>query len=70
MLKTLKDFHKSYLRETSPSIEVVSVKTLKQEAIKWVKMFQSRKNEPDYKEASGAEESFKNFFNITEEDLK
>ena len=64
-LRTLKDLGSLHSRNV-----VQFEQKLKAEAVKWVKMFQSRKDYKDCREASGAEESFKNFFNITEEDLK
>jgi len=82
-LKTLKDFHKSYLRHTCPIIETVSTKTLKQEAINYIKKLEEkRKTDPerfDYNSKEKAMNDFakvatihwiKHFFNITEEDLE
>ena len=72
-LRTLKDLFKGYLRETSPPIEVVSTKTLKQEVIKWIKFLESDaywKSNLITSDPNEVANWIKHFFNVSEEDLK
>jgi len=63
-LKTLKDLY-----ENKTDKEIVMVKELRAEAIKWVKgMREDMLRGKDFKMID--EEAFMEFFNITEEDLK
>ena len=74
-LKTLKEIEKEIKIEpfksgqTTTKIKgIVSVKELRQEAIKWIKDFYSC---PNFESTKDAVQSFiKYFFNITEKDLK
>ncbi len=70
-LKTLKDMDTIDLSDDIPELardRFVSSIQLKQEAIKWVKV--ARKSMDENKSAGIGVVVFKNFFNITEEDLK
>ena len=61
-LRTLKDIEiKPELDEGTQFSPYVHIKTLKSEAIKWIKLFGENMNVKHY---------FMSFFNITEEDLK
>ena len=60
-LKTLKDIF-----DIEDHEDEVTIKLLKQEAIKWVKLSKKIKNPSTF----GWEECFRGFFNITQEDLK
>ena len=78
-LKTLKDFAANSedlkIRETYAIERETMIKELKQEAIKWIKELENQICEPNgycehYIDISGTLDWIKNFFNITEEDLK
>ena len=77
-LKTLKDlgFHWSYYRELRKPFKKLKQKAydedeLKAEAIKWVKYYKGIKyNEPNYAKRRIQIQWIKEFFNLTEEDLK
>ena len=69
-LKTLKDLNGLVQFRDRELGDWISKKELKAEAVKWVKMFQSRRDCVDGEIANGAERAFVNFFNLTEDDLK
>lgn len=70
-LRTLKDL-KPDKNKTLFTIDVIQISDLKAEAVKWVKTFRNRKKINSYCEHAdqALEINFKDFFNITEEDLK
>ena len=69
-LKTLKDLEEESVKEYGFDIATLRHLSwvLKAEAIKWVKWF-SFKNEITNVEMSNVARAFKEFFNLTEEDL-
>ena len=66
-LKTLKDLY-----ENTTDKEIVMVKDLKAEAIKWIKWLESLKGNGDYSddELYIAKMQYINFCDLTEEDLE
>ena len=63
--KTLKDLNWDYLDFPRNNEKAVSKKELKQEAVKWIKHFKEK-----YGEKYHRANSFMDFFNIKEKDLK
>jgi hypothetical protein len=79
-LKTLKDiegevgFECSCGKKWKSKDNAIFPKTLKQEAIKWVKIYQEKRNLTNQIHEKtfyyGKIEGIRNFFNLTDEDLK